>query len=129
MAPSHLQTHHNYINFLFIWICGLFVSGNSEYLPKQGSMLQVSIPTLSPSQGRPPEAGGGLVPERYLLRTPTSHVRLHALHRVQLLQPQSTEKHKHKIEGGDGGEICKIHHIRLYPCRVSGESRRVQTDE
>lgn len=76
-------------------------------------MLHVSIPTLSPSQGRPPEAGGGLVPERYRLRTPTSQVRLHALHRVQLLQPQSTEKHTHKIEDGDVEKWkWKIHHIR-----------------
>lgn len=56
-------------------------------------MLQESIPTLSPLQGRPPKAGEGLVPERYRLLTPTSHVRLQALHWVQLLQPQSTEKH------------------------------------
>lgn len=60
--------------------------------PKQGSMLQVSIPTMSPLQGRPPKAGAGLVPERYRLLIPTSHVLLQALHGVQLLHPQSTEK-------------------------------------
>lgn len=69
-----------------------------SFSPKQGSMLQVSIPTLSPLQGRPPNAGGGSVPERYLLLTPTSHVRLQALHCVQLLQPQSTEKHRRTHE-------------------------------
>lgn len=62
----------------------------------QGAMLQVSIPTLSPLQGRPPKAAAGSVPDRYRRLTPTSQVRLQELHWVQPVQPQSTTDHTHK---------------------------------
>lgn len=93
-------------NSFVFWMCciglvqsnqvvGFYITSSNKHdqVPKQGSMLQVSIPTLSPLQGRPPDDGGGLVPERNLRLTPTSHVRLHALHWVQLLHPQSTGTH------------------------------------
>lgn len=106
--PPHVTEHSDHAvqgsltpsNTLHLSWVTQFYNPNRDFkavwplLPRHGSMLQVSIPTLGPSQGWPPNAGGGFVPERYLLRTPTSHVRLQELHCVQLLHPQSTETQK-----------------------------------